>query len=83
MTIGIPAIIALAALFISFVGYVASVQYRLGKQEAKVDNLEKDVDQLHMSSATKSDMDGIKLQLAEIKSSIDKLFDLDRERSQK
>jgi hypothetical protein len=81
MTIGLPAIIAIGALFVTFVTYVASVQRSQGRLEAKVEANEKDIEMLQLSSATKEDMAGIRDQLTGIQKSIDKLFDLDRERN--
>jgi len=76
-----PELIAIGALLITFVTYVASVQYRLGKTETKVETNEKRIDAIQVTMATGNDIKNILDRLDKIDESISKLYDLDRERT--
>tara|TARA_Y100001935_G_scaffold253785_1_gene260938 strand:- start:152401 stop:152649 length:249 start_codon:yes stop_codon:yes gene_type:complete len=81
MEFGMPELIAIGALLITFVTYVASVQYRLGKTETKVETNEKRIDAIQVTMATGNDIKNILDRLDKIDESISKLYDLDRERT--
>lgn len=79
MELSLPAIIAVASLFVTFVVYVSAVQYRLGKVETQVDSNKDQITSLQRTMASKSDIDGVNSRLDKIDANITKLFDIERE----
>lgn len=77
--LSLHAVIGIGSLSLAFITYIASVQYRLGKVETKVDSNEKVINTLQRVMASKSDIDGVNSRLDKIDSSINKLFDIERE----
>lgn len=77
--ISLGSVLVIAGLLMTFFFYVASVSYRLGKLEQRVETNESAILEGKAAHATKSDFDNIEKQLVRMEGSISKLFDLLRE----
>jgi len=76
-------ILVIAGLLMTFFTYVAVTSYRLGKLEHRVDTNEKLHDEVKEIHASKSDLQNMKEQMNRLENSVDKIFQLMRNESER
>lgn len=75
----LPSILIIAGLLMTFFLYVATVSYRLGRLEQRVENNTATLMDVKGAHATKVDIDNLKETLGEVKSSISNLYNILRQ----
>lgn len=81
--VSLASILVIAGLLMTFFFYVAIVSYRLGKLENRVETNEKKHDEVKEIHASKSDFENLSNQIKELKSGMNRIFELFRDESEK